>query len=73
LILFQIYFNLIDKRAIMSIKAKIRLIVILFLFGIFSYSFTFTVNVALAASPPADVDHGLAIDEQQGGGGLVGR
>jgi YD repeat-containing protein len=56
----------------MGIKVKAKTI-LLCLFFVFSFAlFTFTAGVALAVSPPADVDYGLALDEQQGGGGLAG-
>lgn len=56
----------------MGIKVKAKTI-LLCLFFVFSFAFfTFTAGVALAVSPPADVDYGLAADEQQGGGCLVG-
>jgi len=56
----------------MGIKVKVRRIVILFIITTLSCFFTFTANVSQAASPPEDVDLGLATDDQQGGGGLVG-
>ena len=56
----------------MGIKVKVSRIVILFVITTLSCFFTFTANVSQAASPPEDVDLGLATDDQHGGGGVVG-
>jgi len=53
----------------MNIVSKVTRLVIL---AIFASSFIFTAGLAHAVTPPSDVDYGLATDEQQGGGGLVG-
>jgi len=45
-------------------KVKIRPLFILFVFGILTCFFTLTASLSLAISPPEDVDHGLATDEQ---------